>query len=98
MSPTMPLPAMASSVTPGPDAARTWPAQQSPAGGGRLPPLLPPARQPRSDLAPHLGRHGPVPYRGWSARLNPEVRAAGLTGRGGPPFTVYRKLVAGGAS
>ncbi len=94
MSPTMPLPAMASSVTPGPDAARTWPAQQSPAGGGRLPRLLPPAGQPGSDLAAHLGRHGPVPYRGWSARLIPEVRAAGLTGRGGAAFPVHRKLEA----
>src|SRR5260221_2838000 len=94
MSPTMPLPAMASSVTPGPEGARPWPAQQSPAGGGRLPRLLPPAGQPGSDLAAHLGRHGPVPYRGWSARLIPEVRAAGLTGRGGAAFPVHRKLEA----
>src|SRR5260221_7862960 len=94
MSPTMPLPAMASSVTPGPDAARPWPAQQGPAGGGRPPRLLPPAGQPGSALAAHLGRHGPVPYRGWSARLIREVRAAGLTGRGGAAFPVHRKLEA----
>src|SRR5258708_7062737 len=79
---------------PRPDAAGTGPAQQSPAGGGRLPRLLPPAGQPGSDLAAHLGRHGPVPYRGWSARLIPEVRAAGLTGRGGAAFPVHRKLEA----
>src|SRR5260221_6393905 len=94
MSPTMPLPAMASSVTPGPEGARPWPAQQGPAGGGRPRGLLPRPGQPGSDLAAHLGRHGPVPYRGWSAGLIPEVRAAGLTGRGGAAFPVHRKLEA----
>ena len=77
-------------------------APASPAGGA-LPRLLPPAAQPAGHpghpgdpghLADHLGRHGPVPYRGQAARLIPEVRAAGLTGRGGAAFPVYRKLEA----
>jgi NADH:ubiquinone oxidoreductase subunit F (NADH-binding) len=89
MSPTMPGPVMA-----GPDTAGPWPAQQSPAGGGGLSRLLPPAGQPGGDLAAHLGRHGPVRYRGGTARLIPEVRAAGLTGRGGAAFPVHRKLEA----
>jgi NADH:ubiquinone oxidoreductase subunit F (NADH-binding) len=93
MSPTMPLPVMASPVMSGPDTAGTWPGQQSLAGGG-LPRLLPLAGQPGADLAAHLGRHGPVPYCGGSARLIPEVRAAGLTGRGGAAFPVHRKLEA----
>jgi len=85
----MPGPVMA-----GPDTAGPWPAQQSPAGGGGLSRLLPPAGQPGGDLAAHLGRHGPVRYRGGTARLIPEVRAAGLTGRGGAAFPVHRKLEA----
>jgi NADH:ubiquinone oxidoreductase subunit F (NADH-binding) len=66
-------------------------AQQTPAGGGRLPRLLPPAGY---DLAAHLWRHGPVPYRGDAGALVGDVRAAGLTGRGGAAFPVHRKLAA----
>jgi len=73
---------MAGPATPGPDTAR-------------LSRLLPPAGHPcADDLAAHLGRHGPVPYRGGVGRLIPEVRAAGLTGRGGAAFPVHRKLEA----
>lgn len=81
MSPALPGPTMAGPVTPGPDMA------------GR-PRLLPRAGQPGDDLAAHLGRHGPVPYRGGVGRLIPDVRAAGLTGRGGAAFPTYRKLEA----
>ncbi len=100
MSPATHGPALASPPMPGPGTAGTWPRRQSPAGGG-LPRLLPPPAspspftgQPGGDLAAHLGRHGPVPYRGEVARLIPEVRAAGLTGRGGAAFPVHRKLEA----
>jgi NADH:ubiquinone oxidoreductase subunit F (NADH-binding) len=63
-------------------------------GEGGLPRLLPPAGQPGYGLPAHLRRHGPVPYRGGAARLIAEVRAAGLTGRGGAAFPAYRKLEA----
>jgi NADH:ubiquinone oxidoreductase subunit F (NADH-binding) len=76
-----------------PQTASTTLAQQSPAGGG-LPRLLPPAGQTGGGLAAHLRRHGPVPYRGGARTLIPEVRAAGLTGRGGAAFPVHRKLEA----
>ena len=46
------------------------------------------------DLTAHLGLHGPVPYRGSTRALIAEVRAAGLTGRGGAAFPVHRKLEA----
>jgi NADH:ubiquinone oxidoreductase subunit F (NADH-binding) len=82
-------------------------ARQTPAGGGRFPRLLPPppthlaiptSQSPctgqSGDLAAHLGLHGPVPYRGSAGALIPEVRAAGLTGRGGAAFPVHRKLEA----
>ena len=82
MSPALPGPTMAGPATPGPDTAR-------------LSRLLPPAgHHYADDLAAHLGRHGPVPYRGGVGRLIPEVRAAGLTGRGGAAFPTYRKLEA----
>jgi NADH:ubiquinone oxidoreductase subunit F (NADH-binding) len=64
--------------------------EERPADGG-LPRLLPPPGQ-RGDLASHLAVHGPVPYRGRPRALIPEVRAAGLTGRGGAAFPVHRKL------
>jgi NADH:ubiquinone oxidoreductase subunit F (NADH-binding) len=64
--------------------------EERPAGGG-LPRLLPSPGQ-RGDLASHLAGHGPVPYRGQARALIPEVRAAGLTGRGGAAFPVHRKL------
>ncbi len=77
-----------------PAAASPALARQRPAGGGGLPRLLPPAGQTSADLAVHLRRHGHVPYRGGSRRLIQEVRAAGLTGRGGAAFPVHRKLEA----
>jgi len=67
-----------------------------PAAGGAarqaagLPRLLPTA--PGQDLRAHLARHGPVPYRGGAGLLIPDVRAAGLTGRGGAAFPTHRKL------
>jgi NADH:ubiquinone oxidoreductase subunit F (NADH-binding) len=77
-----------------PQTASSMLAQQSPAGGGGLPRLLPPAdgRQTGGDLAAHLWRHGPVPYRDGAGTLIGDVRAAGLTGRGGAAFPVHRKL------
>ena len=71
--------------------------RQAPAGGGRFPRLLPPAGQ-GADLRAHLGLHGPVPYRGSAGALIGDVRAAGLTGRGGAAFPVHRKLEAVAAS
>ena len=67
-------------------------AHETPAGASRFPRLLPPAGQ-SGDLTAHLGLHGPVPYRATGA-LIAEVRAAGLTGRGGAAFPVHRKLEA----
>jgi NADH:ubiquinone oxidoreductase subunit F (NADH-binding) len=54
--------------------------------------LLPPAGHPGGDLSAHLDRFGPLPYRGGPGLLIPDVRAAGLTGRGGAAFPVHRKL------
>jgi NADH:ubiquinone oxidoreductase subunit F (NADH-binding) len=68
-------------------------ARQAPAGGSGFPRLLPPAGQ-GADLRAHLGLHGPVPYRDSARALIGEVRAAGLTGRGGAAFPVHRKLEA----
>jgi NADH:ubiquinone oxidoreductase subunit F (NADH-binding) len=87
-------PVMASSVIDGPGIGGGRQGRPTPAGGGSFPRLLPPAGHPGDDLAGHLGRHGPVPYRGGAGRLIPEVRAAGLTGRGGAAFPAYRKLEA----
>jgi NADH:ubiquinone oxidoreductase subunit F (NADH-binding) len=54
-----------------------------------LPRLLPAAPE---DLRAHLARYGPAPYRGRPGALIADVEAAGLTGRGGAAFPVYRKL------
>src|SRR5580693_2199871 len=67
--------------------------RQAPAGGGGFPRLLPPAGQ-GADLRAHLALHRPVPYRDSAGALIAEVRAAGLTGRGGAAFPVHRKLEA----
>jgi NADH:ubiquinone oxidoreductase subunit F (NADH-binding) len=56
--------------------------------------LLPPPGKPALDLTAHLDRHGEVPYRGRPGQLIADVRAAGLTGRGGAAFPVHRKLSA----
>jgi NADH:ubiquinone oxidoreductase subunit F (NADH-binding) len=50
-----------------------------------------------TDLATHLHRNGPVPWRGATGRLVGDVEASGLTGRGGAAFPSWRKLVAVGA-
>jgi NADH:ubiquinone oxidoreductase subunit F (NADH-binding) len=56
--------------------------------------LLPPPGRPALDLAAHLRRHGQIPYRGRAGQLIEDVRAAGLTGRGGAAFPMHRKLSA----
>lgn len=53
-----------------------------------------PAAELAGDLAAHLDRFGPLPYRGGPRLLIGELRAAGLTGRGGAAFPVHRKLEA----
>ncbi len=58
-----------------------------------LPRLLPASQQPQ-DWPAHHARHGPIPYRGAPGRLIPDLRDAGLTGRGGAAFPVHRKLAA----
>jgi NADH:ubiquinone oxidoreductase subunit F (NADH-binding) len=55
----------------------------------RLPRLLPRAPE---DLRAHLARFGPAPYRGHPGLLIKDVRASGLTGRGGAAFPTHRKL------
>ena len=65
----------------------------APPAGGTLPRLLPPAGRAEG-LDAHLDRRGPVPYTGAPRVLIGDVRASGLTGRGGGAFPVYRKLEA----
>jgi NADH:ubiquinone oxidoreductase subunit F (NADH-binding) len=65
-----------------PDAAVTAP---------DLPRLLPPAPL---DLAGHIGVHGPLRYACAPRGLIEEVRAAGLTGRGGAGFPAAVKMTA----
>jgi NADH:ubiquinone oxidoreductase subunit F (NADH-binding) len=47
-----------------------------------------------ADLDAHLARHGPVPYRDRPGALTEQIRAAGLTGRGGVAFPAWRKMEA----
>src|SRR2546430_1527276 len=61
---------------------------------GVLPRLMPTPGSAPVDLAAHLERFGPPPYRGAPRRLIGDVEAAGLTGRGGAAFPTYRKLAA----
>jgi NADH:ubiquinone oxidoreductase subunit F (NADH-binding) len=70
--------------------------QAHPAGqpGGRLPRLLPASGAVPVDLRTHLSRFAALPYLGHPGRLIPVLKAAGLTGRGGAAFPVYRKLAA----
>ncbi len=70
------------------------PAPQSPPAGsvpvvhGRL------LSAATTDLAVHLRRNGPVPWRGEVGPLLADIEASGLTGRGGAGFPTWRKLVA----
>jgi NADH:ubiquinone oxidoreductase subunit F (NADH-binding) len=57
--------------------------------GAGLPRLLPATPE---DLRVHLARYGALPYREMPGLLIDDVEAAGLTGRGGAAFPVYRKL------
>src|SRR6202046_5597600 len=66
--------------------------RQAPARGG-FPRLLPPGG-PGAGLLARLGRHGRVPYQDSAGARIGEVRAAGLTGRGGAAYPVHRKLEA----
>jgi NADH:ubiquinone oxidoreductase subunit F (NADH-binding) len=67
---------------------------RQPPGSDTLPRLLPPAGMSHAGLAAHRRRFGAVPYRGPGGLLIGEVRAAGLTGRGGAGFPAGRKLEA----
>lgn len=79
----------------------TQPSDTSPYQGSDFRRLLPyPDRT--LTLEQHRALYGPVAYRGAPQVLIDEVRAAGLTGRGGAGFPTYRKLdavlrAAGGA-
>ncbi|HEX4259361.1 MAG TPA: NADH-ubiquinone oxidoreductase-F iron-sulfur binding region domain-containing protein [Streptosporangiaceae bacterium] len=59
-----------------------------------LPRLLPPSVNVPEGLRDHLARHGFVPYRNAKLQLIGDLKAAGLTGRGGAAFPVYRKMAA----
>ncbi|MBV9853487.1 MAG: NADH-quinone oxidoreductase subunit I [Streptosporangiaceae bacterium] len=59
-----------------------------------LPRLLPRGTDVPEDLRAHVARYGGPPYRGAAQLLVGDVRAAGLTGRGGAAFPVHRKLAA----
>jgi len=59
-----------------------------------LPRLLPADTTVPQGLREHLDRHGSVPYRDGRLHLAADLRAAGLTGRGGASFPVHRKLEA----
>jgi NADH:ubiquinone oxidoreductase subunit F (NADH-binding) len=62
------------------------------AGGAQR--LLPAGGVVPVDLRAHLARYGALPDPGSPQRIIAEVKAAGLTGRGGAAFPVYRKLAA----
>ena len=47
-----------------------------------------------ADLTTHQRRNGPLPWQGAAARLIGALEQAGLTGRGGAGFPVWRKLAA----
>jgi NADH:ubiquinone oxidoreductase subunit F (NADH-binding) len=67
-----------------PDRAAGGAARQA-----HLPRLLPATPE---DLAGHLARYGPPPYRGRADLLIQDIETSGLTGRGGAAFPVYRKM------
>ncbi len=58
------------------------------------PRLLAATWHPATDLSAHLRRFGALPYRRAPRLLITDLRAAGLTGRGGAAFPVHRKLEA----
>ncbi|HUC57617.1 MAG TPA: NADH-ubiquinone oxidoreductase-F iron-sulfur binding region domain-containing protein [Streptosporangiaceae bacterium] len=74
------------------EAARA--AEAAKAAARQRPRLLPTPGNPIIDLAIHQKRFGPLPYLNRAGLLIDEVRAAGLTGRGGAAFPVHRKLAA----
>jgi NADH:ubiquinone oxidoreductase subunit F (NADH-binding) len=63
-------------------------------GPGGVRRLLPAGGAVPVDLRAHLARYGALPDPGGPRRMIAEVEAAGLTGRGGAAFPVYRKLAA----
>jgi len=67
--------------------------QPQTAVGNNLNRLLPYGGQPLS-FDQHLTLHGPPAYRGAAGRLIDDLRAAGLTGRGGAAFPAHVKLAA----
>jgi NADH:ubiquinone oxidoreductase subunit F (NADH-binding) len=69
-----------------------------PAPAAALPRLLPSTGAVPAGLTEHLDRAGAPPYRENPGQLISELRAAGLTGRGGAAFPVHRKLAAVAAS
>jgi NADH:ubiquinone oxidoreductase subunit F (NADH-binding) len=71
-------------------ATMTWPPDAAVAAPD-LPRLLPPAPL---DLAGHIRAYGPLRYAGAPRGLIEEIRAAGLTGRGGAGFPVAVKMTA----
>jgi NADH:ubiquinone oxidoreductase subunit F (NADH-binding) len=74
------------------ESAPNYPAPRRAAQqGAGLPRLLPATPE---DLRAHLARYGPLPYREMPGLLIDDVETAGLTGRGGAAFPVYRKLAA----
>jgi len=81
-------PADATLPHPGPDAAPPRFEQPPRLAAGRL------VGAGAANLADHLARHGPVPWQGGPGRLLDELRAAGLSGRGGAGFPAWRKLAA----
>ena len=74
-----------------PASTRPTPFRPAPYG---LPRLLPADVRVPQGLREHLARHGFVPYRDARLQLAADLRAAGLTGRGGASFPAYRKLEA----
>jgi len=79
-------------------AAGTQPTLPHPTGPGRLLTSSDSGDGSRAaqgaDLDTHLARHGPVPYRDRPGVLTEQIRAAGLTGRGGVSLPAWRKMEA----
>ena len=56
--------------------------------------LLPAGGAVPVDLRTHVARYGALRHLDGAGRIIAEVRASGLTGRGGAAFPAYRKLAA----